>query len=229
MMNKQKGNMYDWVTHTWNPIRGKCPHECSYCYMKRFKVRELRFVEKELKQNLGKGNVIFVGSSTDMFAQEVSSDWIINVLEHCAKFDNTYLFQSKNPQRFQDFSFPDKSFFGTTIETNRITNVSKAPPPTERQYWIGEMPNRMVSIEPVMDFDLDVMSNWLKDINPVFVSIGADSQRHGLEEPSAEKIKALITGLREFTEVRVKKNLKRLTIEKGCEYCGRYESECKCP
>jgi DNA repair photolyase len=33
-LNPSKGNMYPFVTHTWNPIRGKCPHDCSYCYMK---------------------------------------------------------------------------------------------------------------------------------------------------------------------------------------------------
>ena len=27
--------MYEFVTHTWNPIKGKCYHDCSYCYMKK--------------------------------------------------------------------------------------------------------------------------------------------------------------------------------------------------
>ena len=31
MLNRQKGNMYPWITHTWNPIKGKCPHDCTYC------------------------------------------------------------------------------------------------------------------------------------------------------------------------------------------------------
>jgi len=25
MLNEVKGNMYGWVTHTWNTIKGKCP------------------------------------------------------------------------------------------------------------------------------------------------------------------------------------------------------------
>ena len=48
-LNKQKGNMYAFVTHTWNPIRGKCPHDCSYCYMKVYPQSDLRFVEKEME------------------------------------------------------------------------------------------------------------------------------------------------------------------------------------
>ena len=58
-MNKQKGNMYGFVTHTWNPIRGECPHDCKYCYMKKWgKQKPLRLVEKELKTDLGSGNFI---------------------------------------------------------------------------------------------------------------------------------------------------------------------------
>lgn len=26
--------MYDWITGTWDPIGGECPHKCSYCYVK---------------------------------------------------------------------------------------------------------------------------------------------------------------------------------------------------
>ncbi len=68
---KNKGNMYDFVTHRWNPIKGKCPHECAYCYMKRFPLGPLHLDEKELRTDLGSGNFIFVGSGTDMWAEEV--------------------------------------------------------------------------------------------------------------------------------------------------------------
>lgn len=58
MLNKQKGNMYGFVTHTWNVIKGKCPHDCEYCYMKVFPQGELRFDEKELKSFLDGGKLI---------------------------------------------------------------------------------------------------------------------------------------------------------------------------
>ena len=32
-LNVAKGNMYGFITHTWNPIKGHCYHQCSYCYM----------------------------------------------------------------------------------------------------------------------------------------------------------------------------------------------------
>jgi len=209
-LNKQTGNMYPFVTHTWNPIRGRCPHDCIYCYMKGRPVGELRFEEKELKTNLGEGRFIFVGSSTDMFAEEISNLWIIKVLNHCNLFDNTYLFQTKNPKKLIDNFFPRNSIFGTTIETNRQLNISAAPSIKEREEWIGKLPRIMVSIEPVLDFDLGEMINLIEGLHPEFVSIGADSKGHNLPEPSTLKLHALIDELKVFTEVKVKRNLNRL-------------------
>lgn len=218
MLNKAKGNMYSFVTHTWNPIKGKCPHDCGYCFMKRFPQGELRLDEKCFKDNLELGEFIFVGSSTDMFADEVPSEWIDQVLEYCGKFDVRYLFQSKNPERFHDFvfRFPLNTVLGITIETNRAGFTNKAPEVVERKHWLEGIKNYdidhdlMVSIEPIMDFDLSVLVGWIKEIYPWFVSIGADSKGHNLPEPSAEKVRGLIRELKKFTNVVEKDNLERL-------------------
>ena len=71
-----------------------------------------------------------------------------------------------------------------------------------------------VSIEPILDFDVDVLVSWIKQINPEFVSIGADSKSHNLPEPPAWKVKKLIEELKKITNVKIKDNLKRLTIDK---------------
>lgn len=226
MLNKQKGNMYGIVTHTWNPIKGKCSHNCKYCYMKVWKQKPIRLVEKELKDNLGNGNFIFVGSSTDMFADDVPNEWINKVIMHCrdTKFSKTrFLFQTKNPKKmmqskFMDI-FPSFSYFGITLETNRDTNdICKAMNPVERfQWFVSEIPayfEKFVTIEPIMDFDLEPLILWLRNIKPKFVFIGADSKGHNLPEPSKEKIEALIKELKKFTEVRLKPNLKRIYTKK---------------
>ena len=103
-MNKQKGNMYAFVTYTWNPIKGECSHDCKYCYMKVWKQKPLRLVEKELEDDLGSENFIFVGSSTDLFAKDVPEDWINKVLIKCSQHKNKYLFQTKNPNRLSHFN-----------------------------------------------------------------------------------------------------------------------------
>jgi len=211
-------NMYPWVSHTWNPIKGRCPHKCKYCYYQsnpRFKklIGDLRLDDKALSDNLGFNKTIFVGSSTDIFADDVPDVWIKLVLGKCVLCDkNKYLFQTKNPDRFKDFIFPENTILGVTIETNRDYECSKAPPTIHRYYSFKGVicDKKMVSIEPLLDFDLVPFLNMIKGIKPIFVSIGADSKGNNLPEPSKEKTLALIRELKEFTEVRVKDNLKRI-------------------
>lgn len=47
-MNKSKGNMYPWVTHTWNPIKGICPHQCSYLFQSKNLFRFKEFLKLTL-------------------------------------------------------------------------------------------------------------------------------------------------------------------------------------
>ena len=217
-----KGNMYSWVTHTWNPVKGKCPHDCSYCYMKRFgKQNPLRLVESELKTDLGKDNYIFVGSSCDLFAEEVNSDWIKRTLEYCKRFDNTYLFQSKNPRAFLEISefypewLPERSIFCTTIESDKYYHpeMGNTPSPRNRatsMYLLSNKFKKYVTIEPIMDFDIDGLVELIKIFNPQQVNIGSDSCGNHLPEPSKDKILTLIDALKEFTVIDQKKNLNRL-------------------
>ena len=105
MIREAKGNMYEFVSHTWNPIKGKCYHGCSYCYMYKLSPKrgEARLDAGELANAcLGSGNFIFVGSSIDMFAQDIPDSWIKTVLDYCDEY-NRYLFQSKNPARILEY------------------------------------------------------------------------------------------------------------------------------
>lgn len=136
------------------------------------------------------------------------------MLAHCSDYPkNTYLFMTKNPKRFWQFldEFPPKSILGATIESTWYYPFSYAPPAWSRQHHMKNIPlDTMVNIEPILDFDLDVMVKWIKEISPRFVSIGADSKRHDLPEPSPEKVEGLIKELGKFTEVRLKRSLGRL-------------------
>lgn len=218
MLRSQKGNMYGFVTHTWNPIKGRCMHFCRYCYMKRFPQRDLRLNEQEMKTDLGKENFIFVGSSTDMFAENVNNDWIMAVLKKCREADNRYLFQSKNTYRMTEVKdyIPKNSVIGTTIETNRNYKLSDAPTMKQRILWLIEMKSKfktMITMEPLFDFDIDEMIFLIKSAKPDWVNIGADSNRgkqYSFPEPSKEKILTLIEELKKITEVKAKANLGRL-------------------
>lgn len=218
--------MYPWVGLTKGVIGGKCPHDCLYCFVETLKEKfpavaerysgSLRLIEKELSKSWGKGKVIFVQSCGDLFADAVPGEWIEWVLAHCRDYpDNIYLFQTKNPERFLEFVllFPKKAILGTTIESDTwYPEISKAPSPAERALAMFRLKgyDKMVSIEPVMDFSLEMLVDMIRQINPKFVSIGADSKKHGLKEPGSEKVRSLINKMEEFTEVRIKDNLGRI-------------------
>jgi len=219
MMNKSVGNMYPWTTHTINFIQGKCSHQCHYCYYQanlRFKstIGKLKLNEKALEEDLGEGNTIFVGSSTDMFAEEVPDEWIEKTLHHCRKFKNKYLFQTKNPHKFYKFRtlFPKETLLGITLESNRhYPEVTKAPKPRSRVFAFAQLDfPKMISIEPILWFDREVMVSWIKQLKPEFVSIGADSKAHNLYEPTKDDILELVEDIEKCTKVKIKDNLKRL-------------------
>lgn len=221
---KQTGNMYDWINYTWNVIKGKCPFDCSYCYMKIWgDLPPLRFDEKEMKRDLGSGNFIFVGSSCDMWTDSIPDDWIDRILYHSRSYpDNQYLFQSKNPEGFSFWAmssngFPKNTILGTTIESNRIyPEISKAPDVMKRVDGILHAKIKghktIITIEPILDFDLKEFLELIKWANPDWVNVGADSKNHSLPEPQYSRVLELIDGLKQFTEVLKKSNLERLKL-----------------
>ena len=179
---------------------------------------------KQLKK-IPKHRVVFVCSMNDLFAEKVPKAYIFNIIgmaNHIDDGNRIFLFQTKNPRRMIEFFpyFPPKSILGTTIESNRELIKTEAPPPIERYKAMKELREKinihknpyklMVNIEPILDFDLEVMVKWMSDIRPDFISIGADSKHKNLPEPSTEKVKSLIQELEGISEVRLKKNLGRL-------------------
>ena len=129
--------------------------------------------------------------------------------------------QPKNPERcwYSIFGLSTKLHkICTTIETNRYCPgiMKKSPHPDRRAYSLRHLANKgfetMVTIEPVIDFDLEKMVKLIRHTKAAQVNIGADSdhKKNNLPEPSKEKILALISELEKFTVVFRKKNLRRL-------------------
>lgn len=212
-----------WVTHTHASLGGECPHKCTYCYVDNPRFGrpakfcgELRLLEEEMEVPFGSGKSIFIEHCNDLFCEEVPRGFIERVLVHCLEWpENTYVFQTKNPQRYLDLLglMPKGSIIGTTIETNRpIPDISYAPPP-ESRYRAMTLLNfrKFVTVEPILDFDVEVLARWIGEIKPEFLNIGADSKGHNLPEPTMSKIHALVDELKKYgIEVREKHNMQRL-------------------
>lgn len=234
-LKKSHGNMYDWVTHMHTHLAGECPHGCGYCYVQtnprgvspRWK-GEPRLIEEELRVDYSKKwwdekdkiwkieKTIFIEHMGDLFAEGIDPHWVDLILAHCNKYpDNTYIFQTKDPGRahFGIKVFPPKFMIGTTLETNRDYKDTNAPQPMYRYIGISKFigVKTFVTIEPIMDFDMYPFLNWIKNINPDFVNIGADSKRCNLPEPSPAKIIEFISGLKASgVHIKKKSNLDRL-------------------
>ena len=91
--------------------------------------------------------------------------------------------------------------------------MNSAPPPQERaaamQIACASV-QTLITIEPVLDFDLEEMVKLVRQCNPVQVNIGADSGNNQLPEPDAKKVNALIHELNQFTKIDQKRNLGRI-------------------
>jgi len=223
-LNKSKGNMYEFVTHTWNPIKGECSHNCAYCYMKRWGPQNPIYLnEKEMFTNFGQDKFIFIGSSTDIFAENVSDEWIKKVLKKCCynveNSNNNFFFQTKNPVRLLKYinSIPKRSKICTTIETNDFLSeiMGGCPTPEKRAHAMREISNYFetyVTIEPIMKFDFLALLDIIKLCKPVQVNIGADSGKNNLPEPTYDQIEELVYEISHFANVHIKSNLSRLKI-----------------
>lgn len=232
-VKKSQGQMYPWVNATHTHLGGECSHKCKYCYVEnpRFGRPEryqgsIRLIEKEFNVNYDEKTltkicevypaVIFIENCNDLFAKDVPNEFITRIMTHCCKFpENTYVFQTKNPIRYvsASWTFPKNYILGCTIETNRnIPDIGTAPTPAERAKAMIDITGRkFITIEPVLDFDVEELASWIAAIKPEFLNLGADSKGHGLAEPTVEKVMALVAKLHDYgIELREKHNLQRL-------------------
>ena len=207
-------NMYELSKAQWNPFKG-CEFDCIYC-RDSFQRMELRDAHgcSECKSyrphahaealnarlpGTGYMEFIFTCASGDIsFCDDKYLAHIVNRIR--SEPDKNFLLQSKNPATFNRIIFPRNVILGTTLETTfdeRYDQISKAPLPSQRFRDFCEVkhPAKMVTLEPLLEFDMDTMISWIGDINPRFVWIGLDSKKslkkHNIIEPSLEKVMEL--------------------------------------
>jgi hypothetical protein len=56
----------------------------------------------------------------------------------------------------------------------------------------------------VLDFDVETMERWVRDISPEVVYIGYDSRKNYLPEPEQSKVKVFMKRLEASTDVKAK-------------------------
>lgn len=230
---------------TYNPAVG-CLHNCIYCVpsfqrqVKRVASRIgcslcAKYYPHEhperLKPNkIPNSDIVFVFGDGDItFYREEYVRQVFKVIdEHERKSmkPKLYYFQSKNPICFNKYldwfkQHTDKVILLTTLETNRDENyeeISRAPKPYRRfiDFYKLDYPHKAVTIEPVLDFDLDIFLNWmlmLKELEYIWIGYNSKPKAVSLPEPNREKLKQFIIELLR-NGIRVRgKNLRGLGNE----------------
>jgi len=220
--------MFKSIDETWNVFVG-CKFDCTYCNARKAALTRLKhcprykdgfkphLVESELKRTFKPGQFIFIAYMGDIAFCKVTDFALI--IERVRAFPLTnFLLQTKDPSCWArwGFSIPPNVNLGTTIETNRDYCLSQAPPPIER--WCDLLrvkhPHKFISIEPIMDFDLEALLLWMRSIEPEIIEVGADNYHNHLPEPSGEKLCALLDNLRDICPNVIEKDgLDRLKRE----------------
>lgn len=245
-------NMYP-NTRTYNGFLG-CNFDCVYCE-KSFK-RVLRRVGRNIgcdkcynyvphthPERLNKipsSPIVFVFGQGDIyFCPEYFVRKTFKAIDaHKPRKPKTYYFQSKAPSVFNFYlkwfnENDDKVILLTTLETNRdegYRNSSKALHPTMR-FWDFldlEYSRKVVTIEPVLDFDHEEFVSWMKRLRDQgtleYVWFGYDSKNCGLPEPSIEKAQAFVDALQALgIEVRGKslRGIQLLAISQDDQTCSK--------
>ena len=224
--------MYQDSKKQWNVVVG-CHFNCIYCeksfqaQMKRQKHNcikcynyEPHFHEIRLNQSLPKtygDEFIWCCSSSDIYFAK--KEWMEKILKRIKEMPKrTFFFQTKEPNVFRKYKFPENVILGITLESNRFYDeYSDAPDPYVRFRSFKHIrhPRKFITIEPVLDFDFSIFLGWIKQIHPERIYIGYDTKKtkiwdlgtekyENLCEPSLTKVKRLIRKLERFTKVKTK-------------------------
>ena len=199
---------------TWNPFSG-CRFGCIYCEpsFQRQAKRQKRTCQQcyeyvphyhlERLTRIPSAKIVFVCGNGDLsFCDPAYTRRIIaSIKAHNRRCPyKTYYFQSKRPEYFNQFlgELPGNIVILTTLETNRdqgYGEVSKAPVQSVRyeQFLALDWPRNVLTIEPVMDFDLDVFTSWITALRPEYVWLGFNSKPGAvtLPEPSKDNFERL--------------------------------------
>jgi hypothetical protein len=210
---QRNGNMYKDVK-TWNPYVG-CKYNCVYCKpsFQRMVRRVFECQGKKctgcrdflphehpdrLSRGIPAGKVIWPCAHGDItFARPEFIEQVIKKTEEYPMRE--FYWQSKNPTCFNQylkmFPMPDTILL-TTLETNRdegYENISKAPMPSIRYKDFRDLqwPRQIVTIEPILDFDPEILLQWLTEIAPESIWIGYNSKPSSVRLPEPEPSKTI--------------------------------------
>lgn len=200
-----------------------CINNCVYCYATEIKNKHPEWdkykgpyrLEASALKEYPDGSIIFLQDMGEMGDLLIPVEVTKSILSYIAAHPHvTYLLVVKCTNfylRFiEDLKRLPNIIYGVTIETNNFipARISKAPSPMSRFIDMRLLRRRhpeariMVSVEPIMDFNLDSFATHIISLKPELVCIGFDNHPGNhpevpLLEPKLEKMLSLIARLEE--------------------------------
>lgn len=154
----------EYANYAANPYLG-CKHGCSYCYGKRMNERfKSKFVKKwedpEYQINwdyhqlepIPKPSIVFIGSMTDLMGEWLDDIDIRNIIYTVSLYpEHKFLWLTKNPYRYRDFTFPDNCWLGMTL-----TGAESMKERLKILSFRGLKNKKFISVEPLLGNNIPV-------------------------------------------------------------------------
>jgi hypothetical protein len=217
------GNYADSVGERFIGRHPYCINDCSYCYATEIKLKHPEWdkykgpyrLEASALKEYPDGSIIFLQDMGELGDPLIPLEVTKSILAYIAAHPRvTYLLVLKCTNfylRFiEDLRKLPNIIYGATIETNNFipAKISKAPSPMSRFIDMSLLRRRhlnariMVSVEPIMDFNLDSFAAHIASLKPELVACGYDNHPGNhpetpLPEPKLEKTLSLIARLEE--------------------------------
>jgi len=191
-MNKTK---IEWCDYTINPVKGKCPMGCSYCYARRMYDRfkwnpEIRLenVFSELN-HIPLGSKVFWGSTIELFGEWIRPTWLERIFREVRNYPELWhIFLTKCPQNLIKWSpFPENCWVGITA-TNDYDIINRIG-----LLGLTKAPIKFVSIEPLLSWDAFTSEIALKYLPIIqWLIIGQQTPVSKKTEPKIEWIREIV-------------------------------------
>jgi len=139
----------EWTDITRNPVKGKCPTACPYCYAREIYDKNkwdatIRFCPEVLDDLPRKGCRVFVGSTIELL---LFPDWLPTIFDCCRRHpEHTFIFLTKKPKELPTWSpFPENCEVGVTV-TDEVSYLRACV-----ELYEVEAKLKFISIEPLCE------------------------------------------------------------------------------
>ncbi len=217
----------EWTDYSINPVKGKCPMACSYCYARRMYDRfkwnpEIRYVDPGFTiaeiQSIKEPSRIFVGSTMELFGEWISDLWLKDTFQIVRQFpQHTFIFLTKCPQNLRKWSpFPDNCWVGCSATDYKMFAFGMAG------LKDVEAKVKFVSIEPMLErLNTPLLDQALQNCGISWVIIGQQTPVKPATMPNIEWVRETVEAAdKAGWAVFLKDNLTRVTS--GQEWAGKW-------